>query len=314
MRLLAVAVGLALVLVSGASAKRHAAAPSPLRWAPPVLVDPQVVSVPSTDGRVLMDPAKDYLVNLGHLSACGGLSLEGGHNVVVIGGEVTIPGACRDSYDRTAVKVRSNTGTVHLEGILIDGPFTHDGIVTASPQTTLQIENVRIDSVRTMDSAHPDCVQTQAGLGRLRVDRFTCTTELQGFFLKVEDGNRVGACDIRNVNITGAPGKHLFVQTTPDIPVALANVWLYSPKPWAPFGFLVYPQADGRTYLGGYDRKRRSVVARNRKRLWFVGSNIHGFIRKGPPPAGDMVPPGVAGTGYSSPGYVASLGRGSVPS
>jgi hypothetical protein len=192
---------------------------------------------------------------------------------------------------------------VHLEGILVDGDFTHDGIVTASPRTTLQVENVRIERVHTIDDDHPDCLQTQGGLGRLRIDRFTCATQLQGIFLKVEDGLSVGPCDIRDTNIIGKPGKHLLFQTTPDIPVTLINVWLRSDAPWAPFGFFVFPQADGRTLLGAYDKKRRAVVARDGKRLWFVGSNIRGVIRRGLPPQGDMVPLGTTGTSYLPPGY-----------
>ena len=274
-----------------------------MSWAPPALSDPQIITVPDGDGRVLMDRAKDYIVDVGHLRACGGLRLEGGRNVVVVGGRVTIPGICGSAYDRTAVKVVANVGTVHLEGILIDGVYTHDGIVTLAPEATLQVENVRIESVRTRDAGHADCLQTQAGLGNLRVDRLTCTTELQGFFLNVENGNRVGLADIRNTDIVGAPGKYMFFQATPVIPVVLSNVWLHTDKPWAPFGFLVYPQKDGRTYTGEYEPTRRSVVSADGKRLRFVGSNIKGSIYKGRPRSGDFVPVGVAGVTYRSPGY-----------
>jgi len=307
-RVAAVAGGIACVLATTVSGSPGDVAPSLLSWPPPHLADPTVITVPETNGRIVMDAAKDYVVRLGHLRACGGLSLEGGRNVVVVGGRVTIPGPCGSSFDRTAIKVRTSHGTVHLEGILIDGPFTHDGIVTLAPQATLQIENVRIESLRARDTAHPDCLQTQAGLARLRIDRFTCSTELQGVFLKVESGNRVGPVDIRNTDITGTPGKHLFFQTTPDIPVKLSNVWLHTDRPWAPFGFHVYPQADGRTYLGSYDRSRRAIVSRDGRRLWFIGSNITGVISKGRPPTGDMVPAGFAGTSYVSPGYVPRAG------
>jgi hypothetical protein len=292
-----------LLAAPGAFALVSASPSAPLSWAPPPLLAPEFIAVPNTDGRVIMDPSKDYVVDLDHLSACGGLWLEGGRNVVVIGGRVTIPGMCAGAYDRTAVKVRANSGIVHLEGLLVDGPFTHDGIVTASPHTTLQVENVRIESVRTQDANHPDCLQTQGGLGGLRVDRFTCTTQLQGFFLKVEDGKLVGFAEIRNTNIIGDPGKHLFFQTSPDIPVILSKLWLHTDVPWASFGFYVYPQRDGRTLSGGYDRTRRSVVSTDGKRLWFVGSNIKGIIHRGRPRGGDIVPADSVGTSYVSPGY-----------
>jgi hypothetical protein len=304
MRLVGVTAGLALALTAGASATGTTVAPAPLHWAPPALAAPETITVPATDGRVVMDTSKDYVVQVGHLSACGGLALVGGRNVLVVGGEITIPGACASAYDRTAVKVLGNAGTVHLEGVLIDGPYTHDGIVTASPRTTLQIEDVRIEGLRTMDENHPDCVQTQAGLGRLRVDHFTCATELQGFFLNEQPGP-VGHVEIRNTDITGTPGKLFFVQVSRRIPIALSNVWIHTDTPWAPFGFLVYPPKNGRTFAGTYNRRRRAVVSRDGKRLWFVGSNIRGMIRKGLPAGGVLVPSGVAGATYVSPGYEA---------
>jgi hypothetical protein len=299
----ALAIGLSLVLAPGASGRSEAPRGISLSWAPPRLSDPQTITVPDTKGRVLMDRSKDFIVDIGHLRACGGLLLEGGRNVVVVGGRITIPGICGSAYDRTAIKVVANRGTVHLEGILIDGPFTHDGIVTLAPEATLQVENIRIEEVRTRNGDHADCLQTQAGLGSLRVDRLTCTTELQGFFLKVENGHRVGLSEIRNTDIVGAPGKHLFWQASPDIPVILSNVWLYTDRPWASFGFLVWPQMNGQTYTGTYEPMRRSVVSADGKRLWFVGSNIKGSIYNGRPRRGDFVAAGVAGATYLSPGY-----------
>jgi hypothetical protein len=299
----ALVIGLSLVLAPGASGRNEAPRGISLSWAPPPLSDPQTITVPDTNGRVLMDRSKDFVVDVGHLRACGGLRLEGGRNVVVVGGRITIPGVCGSAYDRTAIKVVANRGTVHLEGILIDGTFTHDGIVTLAPEATLQVENIRIEEVRTRNGDHADCLQTQAGLGSLRVDRLTCTTELQGFFLNVENGHPVGLSDIRNTDIVGAPGKYMFFQATPVIPVVLSNVWLHTDKPWAPFGFLVYPQKNGRTYAGEYEPWRRSVVSADGKRVWFVGSNIKGSIHKGRPRHGDFVPAGAAGVTYLSPGY-----------
>jgi hypothetical protein len=301
--LVAVAIGISSVMAPGASGSSEEPRGISLSWAPPQLSDPEIITVPDTNGRVVMDRSKDFIVDVGHLRACGGLRLEGGRNVVVIGGRVTIPGVCGSAFDRTAIKLVANRGTVHLEGILIDGPYTHDGIVTLAPEAALQVENIRIDSVQTRNEGHPDCLQTQRGLGGLRVDRFTCTTQLQGFFLSVVEGSQVGLSNIRNTNIIGAPGKHMFFQASPDIPVSLSNVWLHTDEPWASFGFLVYPQRNGLTYAGNYEPRRRSVVSADGKRLWFVGSNIKGSIYKGRPRRGDFVPAGVAGAAYLSPGY-----------
>jgi YD repeat-containing protein len=269
-----------------------------LTWSPPALTSPITVNVPSSTGRVYMDASRDYIVNVDHLTACGGLWLEGGRNVVVVGGRITIPGPCASAYDRTAIKVRSNYGTVHLEGILIDGSYTHDGIVTASPNTTLQVENVRVERLQALDSNHPDCLQTQGGLGSLRVDRFSCSTPLQGFFLKIEGGNRVGPADIRRTNFRGA--FHAFWQETTSVgPITLTDVWIGSSQ--RTFGLDVWPQSDA---YGQTDSNRRAVLSSDGSYLWFTNSNITGRINKGIPSTGDFVPSGVAGAAYSSPGYV----------
>jgi hypothetical protein len=314
----AVAVGLALVLVSGASAKRHAVAPPPLRWAPPMLTNPITIDVTNANRRLFLDDSRDYKLNIVE-PLKRELWIEGGHNVVVIGGHITIDAlGTQSSYqDNTAVKVRygNPSGTVHLEGLLIDGPYVNDGIGIATARN-VQIENVRVERAYDMiKNGHADCVQIQQGVGALRIDRFTCSTGRQGVYLGDLDGP-IKSADLRHVNLYAAGGNHLFFQCTSTYPVALSEVWLaIAPgfQPYAPFGYWVFPQVDGRTILGGYDRRRRAVVGRHRQRLWFVGSNIRGFIRRGAPPAGDMVSPGVAGLGYSSPGYVAQARRGSIP-
>jgi Putative Ig domain len=288
------------VSIAQAPAKKSG---STLKWAPPTLSNPTTITVPDTGGQVRMDSTKDYIVKVGHLSACGGLWLEGGHNVVVIGGHVTIPTACASSYDRSGVKVRFNTGIVHLEGLLIDGAYLLDGIDTSAPQATLQVENVRIVNAHTTTTDHPDCLQTQAGLGALRVDHFTCSTQLQGFFLKDESSTvcHLGPCEIDNANIVGAPGKYLFWQDTPDIgPLTLSNVWLSESSGSTDLGMWVWPNKNAE---GQSNPNRRAVVSSDGSYCWFINSNISGTINKGSPPGGDFVPNGVAGENYVSPGY-----------
>jgi len=51
----------------------------------------------------------------------------------VIGGHIEMDSAGSSSYwDRTAVKIHSATGVVHLEGFLINGAYLADGIVTSA--------------------------------------------------------------------------------------------------------------------------------------------------------------------------------------
>jgi hypothetical protein len=275
-----------------------------LSWAPPSLSSPVTINVTNANKQLYLDKTKDYVLNITEkLVGRPGLWIEGGHNVRVIGGHVEMNTAGDSAYwDRTGVKVRYSTGVVHLEGLLIDGAYLADGIVTAAPDATLQIENVRVERVHATGSEHADCLQTQGGLGGLRIDRFSCTTQLQGIFLKIESGLRVGPADIRNVNILGAGGKYLFWQETTSVgPISLSNVWIKGTEPtWADFGMWVWPNKNAEAQS---DTTRRAIVSADGSYLTFQNSNISGRINKGTPSSGDFAPRTVVGLSYSSPGY-----------
>lgn len=272
-----------------------------LAWAPPTLSSPLTVTVTNANRRLFLDRARDYVLVLAE-PLKRELWIEGGNDVVVVGGRITVDAVGTSGYhDRTAVKVRYSTGVVHLEGLLIDGPYVGDGIGLAAPQAIVQVQNVRVEGVVAIGGEHPDCVQSQEGVGGLRVDRFTCRTQLQGFFLGDHDGP-IGRVDIRNANIVGAGGRYLFWQTTAAAgPISLANVWLQANDPaWTDFGKWVWPNrnAEGQT-----DPSRRAVVSADGSYLWFQNSNISGRIEKGRPVGGDFVPAGSVGAGYVTPGY-----------
>lgn len=315
MRFLAALAVAVCMSASAASSSLQQFGPEPLTWAPPALSNPVTINVTNANRRLYLDDSRDYRLNIvEHLRR--ELWIEGGRNVAVIGGHITIDqlGSASSYQDNTAVKVRYGdpSGTVHLEGLLIDGAYVNDGIVTAT-RRNLQIQNVRVERAYDMiKNGHADCIQVQAGVGQLRVDRFTCSTQRQGFFLGNHDGP-IASATFRNTNMYSAYGSHLFWQTHPSFPVTISGLWLAVAPGFTtkyPFGFWVYPQKDGRTYLGNVTRKRRAVVSRDGKRLWFVGSRISGVVRKGVPPRGDFVPPGLAGMAYASPSYVSAPGRG----
>jgi hypothetical protein len=283
---------------------------SSLTWAPPVLSNPATITVTNANRRLYLDNSRDYRLNITeHLKR--ELWIEGGRNVVVIGGHITIDalGSASSYQDNTALKVRFGdpSGTVHIEGLLIDGPYVADGIGIATGRN-VQLQNVRVDrAYNNIKGAHADCVQIQQGVGHLRMDRFTCSTDLQGIFLGDHSG-AIRSADLRRVNIYGVPGKHMFFQTNPTYPVALSEVWLAIASgytAWASFGYLVYPQEDGRTWDGLINLNRRSQVSSDGTYLTFVGSQntISGRINKGVPSGGDFVTRSSAGTGYVSPGY-----------
>ena len=307
-----VAVGISLAVAASGSASLDPFAPEPLSWEPPALSDPIAIRVTNSNRRLFLDNGRDYLLNIVE-PLQRELWIDGGRNVVVIGGRITIDstGTSSPYQDNTAVKVRSGdpSGTVHLEGLLIDGPYVADGFAIATARN-VQIQNVRVErAYDNIKNAHADCVQVQRGVGNLRVDRFTCSTERQGIFLGDHDGP-IRSADLRRVNMYAAGGRHLLWQTTPTYPVSLIDVWLTIAPGFSswPFGYWTYPQKDGRTLAGRIDRRRRAVVSRDGKRLWFVGSRIGGVVRKGSPPAGDFVPAGSVGRSYVSPGYRGQLG------
>jgi hypothetical protein len=277
-----------------------------LAWAPPALTNAVTLNVTNANRRLFLDNTRDYRLNITE-TLHRELWIEGGRNVVVVGGHITIDQlGSDDSYqDNTAVKIRYGAagGTVHIEGLLIDGAYVADGIAVATPRN-IQIENVRVERTYALKGAHPDCFQTQAGAGAIRFDRFTCSTELQGIFLR-DDTYAIGSSDFRHVNITGTPGRVLFWQTTPKASISLSEVWLHTDSPWGPFPWWVYPSTDGKTWDGKTDLTRIAVVSADGSYLWFAGSTntISGRINKGRPPNGDFVPRSLVGMSYASPGY-----------
>ena len=293
------------VTVSNSTAPPPPSGPK-VAWAPPALSNPATITVTNANRRLYLDNSRDYRLNIVE-PLKRELWIEGGHNVVVVGGRITIDqlGGDTSYQDNTALKIRYGAagGTVHVEGLLIDGAYVADGVALATPRH-VQLQNVRIERVTALKDAHPDCIQTQQGVGALRVDRFSCSSDLQGIFLR-DDLYPIGPSEFRHMNITGAPGKHLFWQTTPKQSIRLTEVWLHTDAPWGPFGWWVYPNTEGKTWDGKTDMTRVAVVSADGSYLWFAGSTntITGRINKGRPPGGDFVARSTVGVDYVPPGY-----------
>jgi hypothetical protein len=277
-----------------------------LSWAPPPLSSPLTLNVPSNGGWFKLDSSRDYLVKVGNVSAVGGVVLEGGHNVVLIGGHITIPwaGGTPGMNDRRALYLKGQTGTVHVEGLLIDNQAGDlgEGIQIGAQNAIVQLENVRVTGIHARDEvgfsdSHPDIVQPHSGYKELRVDRLTGRSDYQGIFLRAEGSYTLGKTDLRNVNLIGLPTAHyLFWQDSATTPVSLANVWIDRSQTRYPLGYSVYP--DLQKPVG-----REAVVSGDGTQVYWPTSNILGFLANGTPPNGDFVPLGVAGTSYASPGY-----------
>jgi hypothetical protein len=277
--------------------------PPKLAWAPPRLTAPATLRVGPGGGEFRLQPGRDYVLRISEVSALGGVRLIGGHNVVIVGGHITIPWAGDNPTiaDRVALYLYRQTGTVHVEGLLIDnaGGDLSEGIQINAPAAVVQLENVRVSDVHARDEVgftdnHPDLVQPWGGVAQLRVHRFSGSSDAQGFFL-VGNNGPIGRADLRDVNMIGSPtARHLFWHGG-RFPVTLTNVWI-QPAAGRPLGRAVWPDTSG-------EWPRQAFVAPDGSVSWPPESGIAGSIFPGVPPEGDFVPAPAVGAGYVSPGY-----------
>ncbi|MDQ3678048.1 MAG: hypothetical protein M3401_14840 [Actinomycetota bacterium] len=232
-----------------------------LRWPAPRLVKPTVVRVGAGGGTVRLAADRDYRIVLRMpLTERGGLQIIGGRNVVLVGGHITIPpaGAGATVADRRGLGLSGQTGTVHIEGLLIDnaGGDLSEGIQVAAPRAVVQIQNTRVAGVHARDEKrftdnHPDVIQTPGGVGELRVHRFTGTTTYQGLFLR-GDRAPVGRVALSKVNVVGLPSARYLLWKRcarpypapcngPDFPLEVSDVWA-RPGPNRPLRLSLKPE------------------------------------------------------------------------
>lgn len=280
------------ILYSACCAMACGALARPLAWAPPKLEKPVTVKVTDARRSLKLDQAKDYIVELPKDRPLHGqLSIWGGRNVVVIGGEILATPA-----DKRAVYLQQNTGTMHFEGVLIRGENPGDlkeGFNFNHRQTNciVQIQNVRVEKVHGSRAGHhADLIQTWAGPAELRIDRFTGFTQYQGMFLlpnqhfpAAKGGFPPKKWVFKNINIVGdEDSAYMLWVPGPDgqFPMEIEDVW-------------VQPRKNARGNRDAY--------------LWpkpkQAGDHFWDDVKEGIPPGGDFVPEGVAGRNYVSPGY-----------
>jgi hypothetical protein len=241
------------------------------------------VQITQDDRDLKLDPDRDYVLVMPPEPLVGELSISGGDDVVMVGGEITVP-AGADSNRGLALK--RQRGTIHVEGLAITGEGLGEGINLDQtvPGAVVQLQNLRISTVHGSKSGHhADVLQTWAGPGELRIDRLSASTTYQGFFLlprQFGDQPEPAAFDLRHVDITGV-GEHGYLLWRDELgwPMRLEDVRLRAADPGRGWEQVLWPRADG-------DRERR----------W------GGVVVEGAPGA-SFVPEGRAGTGYASPGY-----------
>jgi hypothetical protein len=280
------------------SAVAPAAVPSKLRWAAPALTAPTTIAIAQGDQTLTLDKAKDYILSLGTTVHQGGLSINGGRNVVIKGGAIAIPAG---SVKKTAMNINNAAGTVHVEGVLFDGTqHEMDAIQIAAPAATVQLENIRAIGIKgTFDTNHSDVVQPYGGVKALRIDRLSADSNYQGIFTRPDLG-AIGSVDLQNVDmafnnaLATSSGGYLLWMTTgcAMAPTTLSNVYI-APRAGTSIGNAVWPSTN--------DANCPSKLSGNS--VTFPKLPVTGGVIGGAPSTGSFVPAGKAGTTYVSPGY-----------
>lgn len=285
------------------SAPGGKAAAAKLSWAPPKLDHPETIELGDhRDWGLKLKKDRDFIIKLPKdRPFIGELNIYGGHNVVLIGGEIRIPdGEENPDYaegrkkSKRAVYIQGSTGTVHIEGIHITGKGLHEGfnIAEREPGCIVQLQNIRVELLHgSYSKNHADVIQSWAGPAELRIDRLTGFTEYQGFFLlpnqhfPLDKGGFLPTkWDFRNINLVGDLQKSAYMLWCPDnhgFPIEITNVWVRPAEK---------KKGDRDAFLWPKPKAK--------------GDKTWEKVKVGIPPGGDFVPEGVPGLKYRSPGYV----------
>jgi hypothetical protein len=291
----------------GASAARLPSPPHLLRWAPPPLVEPKTIILGDGYSHPILATNRDYIIKLPPTKKIGGTWIDGGHNVVIKGGHVTVPAGTSASTanERTAISIRGATGTVHVEGVLIDGSGggEFDGVTINAPEAVVQLQNMRIVGVRGREMGfHGDVIQPWGGVKDLRIDYLTGTSNYQGLSIQ-QDLGPIGSAKISHADLVATTeptverGGHMLWLTKGGVcngyPLALSEVFV-KPRRTKTLGGSVWPQSDSSLPC------KASVTT---FATW-PGLPVSGAVQSGVPSGGNFVPSGVAGLSYQSPGYL----------
>lgn len=233
---------------------------------------------PSTDYRIIID---EPLTNT--------LLIGGGHNVVIIGGEINkAVVSSHPNPDQTyGMYLVDQTGTIHVEGVYFHGAGLGEGVVTNEGKgATVQLENLRIEVTYPTPSdysIHPDVFQTWRGPYILRMDHLTGSSTNKAFnFQPFEYGwYLTGAWDVRNTNLATVGPDQSYILWRDNIEDSTQQRF-----PW-------WAETNSNFYI-------------NPGRAWgwcWPSSQHWQLFTMGVPPTGDYVPSGVAGMNYKSPGY-----------
>ena len=294
--------------------------PATLRYPPPPLERPTIIKLGTRTTYNKLADEQDYLVKMPTVKKVGTTTLDGGRNIVIIGGHVTLPVLLKASGQpdvsngaiSRGIYIKNNHGVVHIEGLLVDatGGGMSDGIVIAAPDSIVQIENVRVDGVFGFNHQfHADVVQPYGGVKDLRIDKLTGYSAYQGLTIG-RDLGPIGSAEISRANLVcihpqidgprNNGGYMLWFSShgggaDTTYPLILDEVYI-QPRAGRTLGGSVWPPT-------GFAQCPAVIAADDSVATWPSLPKVKGCIKKGPPPHGDFVPVGVAGLNYVSPGY-----------
>lgn len=274
--------------------------PDALTWLPPAGFENFTLKTPtSTTALNTIDGAGGDVRIVLPSTPIAPIVIQNCRHAVLIGGQINMLGVeTLGSEDQRGVYIRTTTGTVHIEGLLIVGHASGfgDGFAMNAPNALLQIQRCRVQDMRGSTGNHGDVFQPWGGAREFRIDRLTGSSDYQGLHIG-EDLGAIGRGTIKNTNIYGqavssAGGGHL-IWTNPDAyELTLENVYI-KPRPGRSFGSSVWPQSSDSSFPANIT---------NGFATWpSTGSLITGGVREGDPPGGDFSPAAAVGIGYVSP-------------
>ena len=175
------------------------------KYPAPILNNPVTINVENGQTVTKIPSTQDAIVKLPATRKTGSTIIMGGHNVVIIGGSITVP--AKDTTQR-AIYIADATGTVHIEGIEVvctKGVY-FDAIAINAPLADVQIQNMRLCSDGRQNIFHGDLIQPWGGFKSLKVDNLTGYAGYQGFQLPALDGQFMGPVTLSNIDLhsTGA--------------------------------------------------------------------------------------------------------------
>lgn len=237
-------VAVTAMLMAACLALPGAASSATLTWPRPTLVNPVTINMTTARTYYNLDPTRDYRLKLPTtVYNRGGIVIEGGHNVTLVGGHISVPETGATTVGpRRGLLLNNQRGVMHVEGLVIDGAGLSEGIqMDQRYGGTVRLENIYVGTVRARDEVsfsdnHPDVVQTWAGPKLLQIDRLSGSSDYQGLFLTPTQKCSTEACkpstvsdrrwDIRNVDIRGTSTARYLAWKEGSFPLNQRDIYI----------------------------------------------------------------------------------------